>query len=140
MSRNRMKNSQSLHWMGVVKWVLIASLLSILGLSYMLCKNQNLHLAEEAHKLEAQLDLIRARNASLAVDLEGMKNMRELERRLAKMHSTLVRLDQMPASVVWMDQSTRMRLVRMGTQPNHHLNLNPPVAVTDPPAPRPDTQ
>ena len=29
MSRNRMKNSQSLHWMGVVKWVLIAGLLAV---------------------------------------------------------------------------------------------------------------
>jgi len=128
MSRNRMKNSQSLHWMGVVKWVLIASLLSMLGLSYMLCKNQNLHLADEAHRLQVQLDLIRARNASLALDLEGMKSPRELERRLTLMHSMLVRLDQMPSSVVPMDQSTRMKLVRMGTVPNHAYNLNPPVA------------
>ena len=45
MSRNRLKNSQSLHWMGVMKWVLIAGLLSGLGLFYMLSKNQNLHLA-----------------------------------------------------------------------------------------------
>ena len=36
MSRNRMKNSQSLHWMGVVKWILIVGLMSVLGLSYML--------------------------------------------------------------------------------------------------------
>ena len=31
MSRNRMKNSQSLHWMGVVKWVLIFLMLAGLG-------------------------------------------------------------------------------------------------------------
>ncbi len=55
MSRNRMKNSQSLHWMGVVKWVLIASLVSGLGLTYMLCKNQNLHLAAETRRLQIQL-------------------------------------------------------------------------------------
>jgi hypothetical protein len=50
MSRNRMKNSQSLHWMGVVKWILIAGLLAGLGLCYMICKNQNLHLAEKTHR------------------------------------------------------------------------------------------
>ena len=31
MSRNRMKNSQSMHWMGVVKWVLIFLMLAGLG-------------------------------------------------------------------------------------------------------------
>ena len=63
MSRNRMKNSQSLHWMGVVKWILIAGLLAGLGLGYMICKNQNLHLAEETHGVQKQLDAIEARNA-----------------------------------------------------------------------------
>src|SRR5260221_9657721 len=74
MSRNRMKNSQSLHWMGVMKWILIAGLLSALGLFYMLSKNQNLHLAEETHKLQLELDAIVKRNEVLALDLEGMKS------------------------------------------------------------------
>ena len=69
MSRNRLKNSQSLHWMGVMKWVLIAGLLSGLGLFYMLSKNQNLHLAEETHKLRLELDGIQKRNEVLALDL-----------------------------------------------------------------------
>ena len=56
MSRNRMKHSQSLHWMSVVKWILIAGLLSGLGLSYMLCKNQNLHLAAESLRLRNEVD------------------------------------------------------------------------------------
>jgi hypothetical protein len=130
MSRNRLKNSQSLHWMGVVKWILIAGLLSVLGLSYMLCKNQNLHLAEETHRLQVQLDAIEKRNEELKMDLNGMKSPRELEKRLARMNSTLVRLPDARIAVVPLDQSTPMRLVGRGTEPNHMLNLNPPVAAS----------
>ena len=75
MSRNRMRNSQSLHWMGVVKWVLIAGMLAGLGFCYMLCKNQNLHLADEDLKLQRQLNQIETRNTELALDLESMKSM-----------------------------------------------------------------
>jgi hypothetical protein len=131
MSRNRMKNSQSLHWMGVMKWILIVGLMSVLGLSYMLCKNQNMHMAAEASNLQKQLNAIQNRNAALAFDLEKMKSQRELERRLVQMHSTLVRLDDMRLTVVRMDQSTRMRLARIGTEPNHAINLNAPVATAD---------
>ena len=131
MSRNRMKNSQSLHWMGVMKWILIVGLMSVLGLSYMLCKNQNLHVAEETHRLQLQLNAIENRNTALAFDLEKMKSQRELERRLVQMRSTLVRLDDMRLTVVRMDQSTRMRLARIGTEPNHAINLNAPVATAD---------
>jgi hypothetical protein len=131
MSRNRMKNSQSLHWMGVVKWILIVGLMSVLGLSYMLCKNQNLHVAEETHRLQLQLNAIENRNAALAFDLEKMKSQRELERRLVQMHSTLVRLDDMRLTVVPMEQNTRMRLARIGTEPNHAINLDTPVATAD---------
>lgn len=131
MSRNRMKNSQSLHWMGVMKWILIVGLLSVLGLSYMLCKNQNMHVAEETHRLQLQLNAIENRNAALAFDLEKMKSSRELERRLVQMRSSLVRLDDMRLTVVRMDQSTRMRLARIGTEPNQALNLDPPVAAAN---------
>jgi uncharacterized protein HemX len=138
MSRNRLKNSHSLHWMGVLKWILILGLLAVLGLVYMLGKNQNLHLAQETYRLQEQLDAIKLRNDQLNFDLNVMKSDTALERRLAQMHSTLVRLDQMMAgSVVSMEQtSTRMRLERMETMPGAEVNLsttsavnlNPPVA------------
>lgn len=130
MSRNRLKNSQSLHWMGVLKWILITGLLSVLGLSYMLCKNQNLHLAEQTHRLQVQLDAIQRRNADLAMDLNQMKSPRELEKRLARMNSTLVRFGDPRLVVVTMEQRTPMRLVRPGTEPNHAFNLNLNPAVT----------
>jgi hypothetical protein len=124
MSRNRMKNSQSLHWMGVLKWILIAGLLAGLGLCYMICKNQNLHLAEETHHKQKDLDRIEARNAILAADLQSMKSMALLEKRLKLMHSTLVPWNDPRASWVRLDQNTRARLARIGTMPKAGMNLD----------------
>ena len=124
MSRNRMKNSQSLHWMGVVKWILIAGLLAGLGLCYMICKNQNLHLAEETHRVQKQLNSIEARNAELASDLQSMKSLKLLARRLVQMHSTLVPWGDPRANWLPWEQNTRARLARMGTTPKAALNLD----------------
>ena len=131
MSRNRLKNSQSLHWMGVLKWILIAALLAGLGLCYMICKNQNLHLAEETQRVQKQLEAIEARNAELAADLQSMKSPRVLERRLAQMHSTLVVWNDPRAIWLRYDQNTRARLARIGTIPQQAFNLDStPVAAT----------
>jgi hypothetical protein len=124
MSRNRMKNSQSLHWMGVVKWILIAGLLAGLGLCYMICKNQNLQLAEATHTAQKQLDALEARNAVLTADLQSMKSPKVLEHRLALMHSTLVQWNDPRASWVRLDQNTRAVLARIGTIPQAALNLD----------------
>jgi len=140
MSRNRLRHSHSLHWMGVLKWILIVGLMSVLGLVYMLGKNQNMHLAQETYRMQEQLEAINRRNDELSFYLERMKSPDALVHRLALNHSTLVRLDQMASSVVSMDSSsTRMRLERDGTMPIRgdidlsmpaNLNLNPPVAST----------
>jgi hypothetical protein len=124
MSRNRMKNSQSLHWMGVLKWILIAALLAGLGLCYMICKNQNLHLAQQSHDLQKQLDAIEARNAVLMADLQSMKSPGPLERRLLLMHSTLIVWGDPRANWMPWEQNTRARLARIGTMPNTTLNLD----------------
>jgi hypothetical protein len=124
MSRNRLKNSQSLHWMGVIKWILIAALLAGLGLCYVLCKNQNLHLAEETHKLQDRLDSIKSRNMSLAADLRRMKSPIRLERELARMSSTLIPLDDPRLRLVRLDENVRAQLERDGTVPNTVLNLD----------------
>jgi hypothetical protein len=135
MSRNRMRNSQSLHWMGVVKWVLIAGLLSLLGLSYMLCKNQNLHLAQETYRLQIQLEGVQKRNAQLTDDLYIMKSPLRLQRRLAQMHSSLVRLSDGGVVVVQMDtQEIRARLAQLGTLPTGGLNLNVAATASTQPA------
>ena len=128
MSRNRMRNSQSLHWMGVVKWILIAGLLAGLGLCYMLCKNQNLHLAEQARLAQKNLDAIEARNAELFADLQSMKSPKLLERRLAQMHSSLIGWGDPSASWVRLDQNTRARLAQAGTTPQPTFTFDPPVA------------
>jgi hypothetical protein len=131
MSRNRLRNSQSLHWMGVVKWILIAALLAGLGLCYMLCKNQNLHLAEKTHEMQRQLDAIEARNAELSADLQSMKSMKLLERRLAQMHSSLVPWGDPRASWQNMEQNTRATVARKGTMPNMSLNIDSSVIAID---------
>jgi len=118
MSRNRMRNSQSLHWMGVLKWVVILGFLSVLGLSYMFCKNQNLRLADETQTLRKKLDRIERQNTTLALDLEMMKSPELLKRRLLQMRSSLVPLydPRMLAHVMRMEgQSTRMKLAPKNT-------------------------
>lgn len=137
MSRNRMKNSQSLHWMGVLKWILIAGLLAGLGLCYMICKNQNLHLAQKTEDFQRQLDAIEARNATLEADLQSMKSLRLLERRLVQMHSTLVPWGDARASWVRLDQNTRARLARIGTTPQSTLNLDSSVMAANAAAQQP---
>jgi hypothetical protein len=136
MSRNRMRNSQSLHWMGVVKWILIAGLLAGLGLCYMICKNQNLHLAQKTQDAQKQLAAIEARNEELAADLQSMKSMKLLERRLAQMHSSLVPWGDARASWVRLDQDTRARLARIGTTPQATLNLDSSVMAANAAAPQ----
>jgi hypothetical protein len=118
MSRNRMRNSQSLHWMGVLKWVVILGFLSVLGLSYMFCKNQNLRLADETQTLRKKLDRIELQNTTLTLDLEMMKSPELLKRRLQQMRSSLVPLydPRMLAHVMRMEgQSTRMKLAPKNT-------------------------
>jgi hypothetical protein len=120
MSRNRMRNSQSLHWMGVLKWVLILGLVSVLGLSYMFCKNENLRLAHDTAALQKTYDAIRRHNVSLALALESMQSPERLQRHLAQMHSPLIALydPRMIAHITHMDgQSVRMKMAKMGTQP-----------------------
>ncbi len=129
-----MKNSQSLHWMGVIKWILIAALLAGLGLCYIICKNQNLHLAQELRGLNEKLDAIKTRNESLAIDLDHMKSAKLLERRLAQMHSSLIHWGDPGADWLPWEQNTRARLARIGTIPRASLNMDAaPVASATPP-------
>jgi hypothetical protein len=135
MSRNRMKDSQSLHWMGVLKWVLIAGLLAGLGLCYMICKNQNVHMAEQAHLMQKRLDEINSRNEELRDDLQSMKSLKLLGKRLLAMHSTLIPWGYPQATWVRMDQNTRARLAQIGTTPRTTLNFDSSVGAADPATP-----
>ena len=133
MSRNRMKNSQSLHWMGVVKWVMIAGLLSGLGLFYMFSINYNMKLAQDTYKLQKQLDTVSARNAQLSFDLKSMKSMKLLQTRLTQMHSSLVPWGDTRANWVRLDQNTRARLAPVGTPVKDPLNLHTSVVASSVP-------
>jgi hypothetical protein len=138
MSRNRMRNSQSLHWMGVMKWILIAGLLAGLGLCYMLCKNNNLHLAQETRQLQETLDTIKAGNNDLEADLRRMKSLALLDRQLKQMQSKLVQWGDPSATWIRLDLNTRARLVREGTLVKSSLNLDAvPVASSSVPTAQP---
>ena len=132
MSRNRMKNSQSLHWMGVVKWVLISGLVAGLGLVYMLCKNQNLHLAAETHKLEIQLAQIEARNKELNGDLESMKSIARLTARVKALHLPLVGWKDPSASWVDLEQNGHAHVPQPGTSPRGALIYDSSVVTVAP--------
>jgi hypothetical protein len=138
MSRNRVKNSQSLHWMGVVKWIFIIGMMAGLGLCYVLCKNQNLHLAEETLKLHETLDSINERNDELTADLGRMKSITRLTRELALIHSDLVPFSdpRLSGSLVRLDEDTRARLERDGTVPRAMVNFDaaPVASANIPPA------
>jgi len=136
MSRNRMKNSQSLHWMGVLKWILIAALISGLGLVYMLCKNQNMHLAAETRRMELQLATIQMRNKELNGDLESMKTMSRLKRRLADMHSDLIYWSDPKLVWVSLEQNPHARVARLGTSPKAVTSLDTAVVNITPTADR----
>lgn len=128
MSRNRMRNSQSLHWMGVLRWVVILGFFSFLGLSYMFCKNQNLRLADQTLGLRKKLAAIERHNTTLELDLEMMKSPVVLERRLRLMRSSLVPLSdpQMQSRIARMEgQSTRMRLAPKGTDARVEIDVDP---------------
>jgi preprotein translocase subunit SecY len=55
MSRNRVRNSNSLHLTTVLKVVLMVSLIASLGLSYIFLDNRQKRLANEISKQEIQL-------------------------------------------------------------------------------------
>lgn len=134
MSRNRMKNSQSLHWMGVVKWVLISSVVAGLGLVYMLCKNQNLHLAAQTLTMEKQLATIEKRNKELNGDLESLKTIKRLQAKLKEAHSDLVIWGDPSATWVSLEQNPHARVARMGTTPKTTMSLNSTVVTSVAPA------
>ncbi len=93
MSRNRLRHSQSLHWMAVLKWVLMVTLFSALGLSYILCKNQIVRVAEETRKQEKELSRMQERNKQLLLDIARLSAPQELQRKIAD--SRLVRLTEL---------------------------------------------
>jgi len=134
MSRNRMKNSQSLHWMGVVKWVLISCVVAGLGLVYMLCKNQNLHLAAQTLTLQKQLATIEKRNKELNGDLESLKTIKRLTAKLKEVHSDLVYVNDPSVTLVLLEQNPHAFAARMGTAPKPAMSVNSTIVTSVTPA------
>jgi hypothetical protein len=99
----------------------------------MIRKNENLRLAQETYNAQRQLDQIEARNNELDLELQSMKSISFLKRRLAQIHSSLVVMGDPSVSWVRLDQNTRARVARAGTMPTSALNIDSvPVASTTP--------
>ncbi len=99
--------------MGVLKWTLIVGIIAVLGLSYMICKNQNSMLANETQHLRDDLTKIHQQNDELEVALERMKNPVELKRRLAANGSSLEPLGADPRiCTIRMDHTLTQQIAR----------------------------
>ncbi len=121
MSRNRVKNSQTLHWSTIVKWGALVGVFALLGLSYLVFKNQIVSTASETAKQEKQLRQIVERNRQLSVDVARLKSPQRLERYVALVNSRLpapqqfVRITE--ERLVRLDRTAGgMRVARAGTE------------------------
>lgn len=108
MSRNRMKHSQSLHWAMVLKCVVIVGFCLVLGLSYIMYKNQAMKIADETEKQKKELAKILKRNEQLRLNIAWLTSPQELQRRVAS--SSLVPVGEM--LVVRRDLGTGASLAR----------------------------
>ena len=102
MSRNRLRNSNSLHLTTVLKVVLMLALIASLGLSYIFLDNRQKRLANEISKQETQLKVMTERNLQMQSVIDRLKSPAALERRVAG--SNLVKLTEL--EIVRMDQGT----------------------------------
>lgn len=83
MGRNRFKHSQSLHWAQVLKFVVIAVFCLALGLSYIMCKNRQMRLADEMERQKKELAKIIERNRQLRLNIAWLTSPQELQRKVA---------------------------------------------------------
>lgn len=82
MSRNQMKHSQSLHWLKVLKIVVVAGICLALGLSYITYKNQAMKVAQDTLKQKKELARIIERNVQLSDRINMMTSPQALQRRI----------------------------------------------------------
>lgn len=83
MSRNRFKHSQSLHWAQVLKFTVTAGLCLVLGLSYIMCKNLQMRLADDTEGQKRELRKILKRNQDLQYNIAWVSSAQELQRKVA---------------------------------------------------------
>jgi hypothetical protein len=101
MSRNRYKDSHSLHWAAVLKWLAIVGTLAFLGMSYVLMKNQILRTANEVRDLETELANWQKRNQQLRGNIEQLASPARLQRRVKDLGLGLVQINEL--EIVRMD-------------------------------------
>ena len=95
MSRNRAKNTHSLHWAAVLKWVGVLMTFSILGAGYVAKKNQVLRLASEVQTQEDELNAWKKRNLQLKCNIAQLSSFGELQARLNSLGSGMVQISEL---------------------------------------------
>ena len=95
MSRNRTKNTHSLHWAAVLKWVGVLMTFSILGAGYVAKKNQVLRLASEVQTQEDELNAWKKRNLQLKCNIAQLTSFGQLQARLNTLGSGMVQISEL---------------------------------------------
>ncbi|PAW79465.1 MAG: hypothetical protein B9S32_02690 [Verrucomicrobia bacterium Tous-C9LFEB] len=94
MSRNQFRDTRSLQWTQVLKYVVIAAVLLLVGLSFLVAKNQQMRLAEEAAQGRKDLAKIVRSNDQLKSNIDWLNAPRHLQSRIST--SGLIPISEMP--------------------------------------------
>jgi hypothetical protein len=117
MSRNRVRNTHSLHFAAVLKWVVLVAFLSIFGIGYVMLKNKVLRLASEVNDQELVLKGWRKRNDQLRCNLNQLASIGELQRRVAALGSGMVRIGELQNVPMEGPRMERTAIARGGPTP-----------------------
>lgn len=93
MSRNQFCDSRSLQWTQVLKYVVIAAVALMVGLSFLMAKNQQMRLAEEASQEKKELARINRSNDQLQSNVDLLNSPRNLQHRV--LASGLISISEM---------------------------------------------
>jgi cell division protein FtsB len=112
MSRNRMRNSQSLKWSTVLQIIVVVGLLLMLGVSYLAYQNHVRRLAQDELKLRKDLAMMEERNRQLSGNLARLKSPLEIERRMAALNLRFVKIMELENHPMDDETSPRARWSR----------------------------
>jgi len=112
MSRNRAKNTHSLHWATVLTCIAVVMTVSILGASFVALKNKVLRLAAEVRTQEVDLDNWKRRNQQLQYNINRVSSYEELQRRITFLNSGMVKIGELDVQPMDSSRPERSAFVR----------------------------
>lgn len=82
MSRNRIRQTQSVQFQHLWKLIAVCSILTVFGLVFVYLHIRTLQVADEIKKLENALAQVKSRNSSLTVQIQHRKSPSQLQRQI----------------------------------------------------------